>query len=76
MQATQPLGMPLLQAPAALTLMLAAKLLTRGGIVAGRRSVAHSGKLGRGEELKLSHRLIISHPAREVVLDLLSIMPI
>jgi hypothetical protein len=66
MQAAQPLGMPLFQAPIAPALLLAAKLVTLGRIVARRGPVAHSGELSGSEQLKLSHRIIISHPARGV----------
>jgi hypothetical protein len=61
--------MPPLQAISATALMLAAKFVTLEGIVAGRGSVAHSGQLRRGEKLELSHRIIISYPARMVLLD-------
>jgi hypothetical protein len=54
-QLTQPLGVPLDQAPFAVALMLAAELVAFRGIAAGRRPVAHDGKLSRGEQLELPH---------------------
>jgi hypothetical protein len=69
-QATQPLGMPLSQAEGTPALLLATKLVTLGRIVARRGPVAQFGELSCGEELKLSHRAIISHPARRVSLDM------
>ena len=68
--------MPPLQPVGATALMLTAKLVTLGRIVAGRGSVSHSGHLSRGEQLQLSHRTIISHAARRVPSDPLMIMPI
>jgi len=68
--------MPPLQPVGATALLLTAKLVTLGRIVAGRGSVSHSGHLSRGEQLQLSHRTIISHAARRVPSDPLMIMPI
>jgi hypothetical protein len=74
-QAAQPLGMPPLQSPSTLTLMIPAKLVLHGRIAPGRGSVAHSGQFRRGEQLKLPHQTIISQIPREFMSDQRLIMP-
>ena len=54
--------MPANQAPGAMAFVIAAKLVPLGRIVAGRGPIAHSGKLGRGEQLQLPHEAIVPDP--------------
>ena len=47
--ASQALGMPAGQAPGPMAFMLAAELLSRRRMVAGRAAITHSGQFGGGE---------------------------
>jgi hypothetical protein len=61
-RATQTLGVPLGQAPRAMTLMLATKGVALGGIVSRCAPIAHYRQFGCSEQLKLSHDSIFSTP--------------
>jgi hypothetical protein len=61
-QAVQLRGVALLQAPRAVTLVLAAELVAQRGMVARCGSVAHCRQLRAGEQLELPHAFIISRP--------------
>lgn len=52
------------QTPGAMTLMLPAKPFTLRGVTARQSVITHSGHLGRGEQLQLSHAMILPHQGR------------
>jgi hypothetical protein len=58
-QTAQLLGMPLLQAPTTMPLMLLSKSFRLVRIIARRCSITHSRQLCGGEQLELAHASIV-----------------